>query len=207
MFMKDEICILVDIIIVDSMWVDFFKYFFGATQRFINFDTIQTKERSYHNWHFIDQFLSLAIEIFTQICWYVFIWLCYLEAWNGQEVFHLFLKPWVAFLHQKVSITFQKMQASSISWWNPTPFGFFSFFFKSIFRSGSLSRFSHGWEPLTSIFSPIFSPNENGWFLMWELNWEPVREPGCLVRTAQHWNKPLFCPHFHTSPCLEYMWY
>jgi hypothetical protein len=35
-----------------------------ATQRFVTFDAIQAKEKSYHDQHPTDQFLILAIEVF-----------------------------------------------------------------------------------------------------------------------------------------------
>jgi hypothetical protein len=35
-----------------------------TTQGFATYDAAQTKEKSYRNWHHIDQFLPLTIEIF-----------------------------------------------------------------------------------------------------------------------------------------------
>jgi hypothetical protein len=49
-FIKDDIYILVDIVITDSTQVNLF-FWFCATQGFGAFDAVQTKERSYHNWH------------------------------------------------------------------------------------------------------------------------------------------------------------
>ncbi len=47
-----------------------------------------------------------------------------------------------------------------------------SFFFFLNSDSGSPSQFSHGWEPLKPIFSPVFTQNENSWFSMWEPGWD-----------------------------------
>jgi hypothetical protein len=35
-----------------------------ATQRFVTFDVVQAKEKSYHDQHPTNQFLSLAVEVF-----------------------------------------------------------------------------------------------------------------------------------------------
>ncbi len=80
---------------------------------------VQTKERSYHSWHAIDQFLPLASEVFGCLHKHVDVFLhnCANVIWSlkGLESFHLFIR--VTFFHQKISITLQKMQAFSILSW------------------------------------------------------------------------------------------
>jgi len=60
---KDDIHTLVDIVIANPTWMDLFPRF-CATQGFITFNITQGKKRNYCNWHPIDQFLPLTIEIF-----------------------------------------------------------------------------------------------------------------------------------------------
>jgi hypothetical protein len=62
-FTKDGICTLVDIVIANPTWTYLLPQFY-ITQGFVAFDVVQTKERSYHNWHPSDQSLLLAIEMF-----------------------------------------------------------------------------------------------------------------------------------------------
>ncbi len=105
---KDGICTLVDVVIVDPMQTNLFPWFY-ATQRFATFDVIQIKERNYHDRHPTNQFLPLAIEIFG--CLYkqvdVFLHDCANTIWNLKT-------PKGPLLHQKISITLPRMQASSI---------------------------------------------------------------------------------------------
>ncbi len=72
-----------------------------------------SQEMSYCNWHPTNQFLPLAIEIFGCLHKHVDVFLHdYANAiWSlkGPSSFYL-----GTFLHQKVSITLQKMQMSSI---------------------------------------------------------------------------------------------
>jgi hypothetical protein len=90
-----------------------------ATQGFVASNVAQAKERSYHNWHPIDQFAPLAIEIFSCLHKHADAFLHdYANAiWSlkGIEGLHFFTL--FTFLCQKVSITLQKMQVSSILSW------------------------------------------------------------------------------------------
>jgi hypothetical protein len=62
-FNKDGICTLVDVVIANPTWTNLFPQS-CAIQGFVAFDATQAKERSYCNWHPIDQFLPLAIDVF-----------------------------------------------------------------------------------------------------------------------------------------------
>jgi hypothetical protein len=62
-FNKNNICTLIDIVIVDPTRADLFPWS-CATQGFVAFDAIQAKDYSYHNQHSIDQFLPLIVEVF-----------------------------------------------------------------------------------------------------------------------------------------------
>ncbi len=87
-----------------------------ATQRFITFKTTQTKGRSYHNRHPIDQFVPLAIEVFGCLHKHAYVFLHnYANAiWSLKRQEGLHLSTLVTFLYQKVSITLQRTQLSSI---------------------------------------------------------------------------------------------
>ncbi len=60
---KEGIRTLTDIVIVDPMQVDLFPWSY-TTQNFSVSDAIQAKERICSNWHPIDHFFLLAIEVF-----------------------------------------------------------------------------------------------------------------------------------------------
>jgi hypothetical protein len=62
-FTKERICTLTNIINVNPMQVDLFPWSYG-TQIFLAFDAAQAKERSFRNWHPIDQFFPITIEVF-----------------------------------------------------------------------------------------------------------------------------------------------
>jgi len=74
---------------------------------------------SYCDQHYIDQFFPLEIEVFE--CLYkqanVILHDCANVIWSlkGLKRFHLSIL--VIFFHQKISITLQRMQASSILSW------------------------------------------------------------------------------------------
>jgi hypothetical protein len=82
-------------------------------------DAIQARERSYHNQHPIDQFFPLAIEVFG--CFHkhanVILHDCANAIWSLKGTKGLHISTLVTFLHQKVSITLQRMQTSSILSW------------------------------------------------------------------------------------------
>jgi hypothetical protein len=59
-FTKDEICTSFNIVIVDLTRVDLFLWS-CVIQKFATFDVTQAKEKSYCNWHLIDQFLPIEI--------------------------------------------------------------------------------------------------------------------------------------------------
>jgi len=75
-----------------------------------------SQEMSYCNWHPINQFLPLAIEIFGYLHKHVNVFLhdCANAIWSLKGLKGLHLSTLVTFFHQKVSITLQKMQMSSI---------------------------------------------------------------------------------------------
>jgi hypothetical protein len=60
---KDGICTLADIVIANPIWVDLFPRF-CATYGFATSNTTQAKKMSYCDWHPVNQFFLLAIEIF-----------------------------------------------------------------------------------------------------------------------------------------------
>jgi hypothetical protein len=91
-----------------------------AIQRFVTFNMTQTIERSYHDWHPINQFLPLTIKVFVCLHEYVDMFLHdYANAiWSLKGLkrlpFFLFFFVLVTFLLQKISTTLQRMQPSSI---------------------------------------------------------------------------------------------
>jgi hypothetical protein len=62
-FTKCDICTLADVVIVDPTQANLLPQS-CVTQRFVAFDTIESKEMNYCNRHPIDQFFPLVIEIF-----------------------------------------------------------------------------------------------------------------------------------------------
>jgi len=77
------------------------------------------RKKNYCNWHRINQILPLKIEVFSCLHKHVDVFLHdYANAiWSlkGIESFHL--STLVNFLCQKISITLQRMQLSSILSW------------------------------------------------------------------------------------------
>jgi hypothetical protein len=104
-FTKDDIHILIDVIIANPTRADLFPQS-CATQGFVAFNPAWAKERSYRNQHLSDQFFPLAIEIFKCLHKqaYVFLNDCANDIWSlkGPEGF-IFLS-WFFFC-QKISIT------------------------------------------------------------------------------------------------------
>jgi hypothetical protein len=111
MFTKDDIYTLVNVIITDPIRMNLFPRSY-TTQRFVSSDDTQVKEKNYRDQHPIDQFLVLAIEIFGCLHKQVNVLLhnCAYAVWRlkGFEGLHIYV--WVIFLHQKISITLQRMQ-------------------------------------------------------------------------------------------------
>jgi hypothetical protein len=110
---KDGICTLVDIVIVNPTRVDLLPQS-CATQRFAAFNAAQAKKRSYCNQHHVDQFLPLAVEVFG--CLHkqmeVFLHNCANVIWSLKGPKGLPFLSWL--FRQKISITLQRLQASSI---------------------------------------------------------------------------------------------
>jgi hypothetical protein len=60
---KNGIHTLANVVIVDPIQMDLLPQFF-TIQGFVISNAVQTKERSYHNRHPINQFFHIAIEVF-----------------------------------------------------------------------------------------------------------------------------------------------
>jgi hypothetical protein len=77
---------------------------------------IVDNERSYHNWHPTNQFLPFAIEVFGCLHKHanVFLHDCVNAIWSLKWPKGPLLSTLITFLCQKVSITLQKIQMSSI---------------------------------------------------------------------------------------------
>jgi hypothetical protein len=107
---KDGIHTLTNVVIANPTQADLFPWSW-ATQGFTTSDVTQAKERSYRNRHLTDQFLPLAIEVFGYLHKHVNVFLHdYANAiWSLKGTEGLQLFTLVTFLHQKVSITLQKM--------------------------------------------------------------------------------------------------
>jgi len=116
--MKNGICTLVDVVIIDPTHVDLLPRF-CTIQGFVAFDAAQAKKRSYRNRHSTNQFLPFTIEIFG--CLHkqanVFLHECANVIWSLKGPKDLPLFVLVNFLHQRISITVQRMQACSILSW------------------------------------------------------------------------------------------
>jgi hypothetical protein len=114
-FTKDDIHILVDIFIVDSTW-SYLRSQSCTTQGFATSDVAQVKENNYCNQHLINEIFPVTIEIFDYLHKHgdAFLHNSTNVIWSlkGPEGLHLFTL--VTFVCQKISITLQKMQASSI---------------------------------------------------------------------------------------------
>ncbi len=114
-FTKDGICTLVNVVITNLTWMDLLCQS-CPIWRFVAFKVVQAKERNYCDQHPIDHFLPLTIEVFRYLSKQVDVFLhdCTNAMWNfkGPEGPPLFVL--VTFFHQKISITLQRMQTSSI---------------------------------------------------------------------------------------------
>jgi hypothetical protein len=98
-------------------WANLF-FWSCAIQEFVALDVVQAKEFFYCNWYWdpIYKSLPLAIEIFGCLHKHADVFLHYyanaIQSLKGIKCLHL--STLVSFLHQKVSITIQKMQMSFI---------------------------------------------------------------------------------------------
>jgi hypothetical protein len=108
--MKNDIHTLANIVIVDPTQTYLLPQS-CTTQGFIALNVVQAKERSYYNWHPIDQFLPLAIEVFDYLHKHADVFLHdYVNAiWSLKGIEGLHHSTLVTFLHQKTLITLQKI--------------------------------------------------------------------------------------------------
>jgi hypothetical protein len=110
MFTKDDICTLVNVVIVNPMQVNLLPQS-CATQGLVAFDVVQSKEKSHHDQHPTNQFFPLTIEVFG--CLHkqtnVFLHDCANANWSLKGLEGLPLFVLVTFLQQKNSITLQRM--------------------------------------------------------------------------------------------------
>jgi len=115
MLTKNGIHTLIEVVIANPIQADLL-FWSCAIQGFDASDVAQAKERSFCNWHPTNQFLPLAIELFGCLHKHanVFLHDCANAIWNLKRPEGLHLSTLVTFLHKKISITLQKMQASSI---------------------------------------------------------------------------------------------
>jgi len=77
MFTKDGICTLVDVVIVNLVQVNLLPQS-CATQGFVAFDVVQSKEKSHRDRHPTDQFLPLTVQVFDvyinkPMCFYMIV--------------------------------------------------------------------------------------------------------------------------------------
>jgi len=102
-FTKYGICTLTDIVITNLMWLDLLPWS-CTIQRFVAFDATQAKERSYCNWHLVNQFFLLTIEVFGYLHKHADMFLhdCANAIWNLKRPkgFHFF--TFIIFLCQKI---------------------------------------------------------------------------------------------------------
>jgi len=114
-FTKNGICILINVVIANPTQADLF-WWSCATWRFIAFKIVQAKKRSYDDWHPTNHFLPLILEAFGCLDKQtnVFLHDCVNVMWNFKGPKGLPIFVLVIFLCKKISITLQKMQASSI---------------------------------------------------------------------------------------------
>jgi len=114
-FTKDEICTLVDVVITNPTRANLLHQSY-ATWGFTTFKVTQAKKRNYCDWHPSNQFFPLAIEVFGCLDKQVDVFLhdCANAMWNFKGLKGPLIYVLVTFLCQKISITLQRMQTSSI---------------------------------------------------------------------------------------------
>jgi hypothetical protein len=107
--------VIANIVIADPTCVNLFLQF-CTTQGFATFDAAQAKGKNYCDWHPANQFLPLAIEIFSCLHKHVdaFLHDCANVIWSLKEPKGPPLSILITFLCQRIWITLQRMQASSI---------------------------------------------------------------------------------------------
>jgi hypothetical protein len=113
---KNEIPTLANIVIIDQMHVDLHNPSFCTIQGFVASGIAQAKEMSYHNQHPIDKFLPLTIDVFGCLLKQanVFLHNCANAIWSFKGPKGPPFSILVTFICQRISITSQRMQTSSI---------------------------------------------------------------------------------------------
>jgi len=93
----------IDIIIIDPTRANFLRWS-CTIQGFVTSNVAQTKEKNYHNQHFIDQFLPLGIEVFGCLHKQVDVFLqdCANAIWSSKGPKGLFFSILVVFLYQNI---------------------------------------------------------------------------------------------------------
>jgi len=112
---KDGIRTLANVVIVDPTQADLLPQS-CAIQGFVTFNAAQAKERNYRNRHPCDQFLPLTIEVFGYLHKQIDVFLhnCANAIWSLKGIEGPHFSTFIIFLCQKISITLQRMQVSSI---------------------------------------------------------------------------------------------
>jgi len=108
---KDGIRTLVNIVIANPTWAYLLPWS-CAPQGFTTFDAAQAKKKkNYHDWHPIAQFLFLTIEVSGCLHKHVNVFLHngVNTIWNLERLEGLHLSILIIFLHQKISITLQRI--------------------------------------------------------------------------------------------------
>jgi hypothetical protein len=117
-FTKDGIFILANVVIIDPTRANLFCWSY-TTWRFVASKVIQAKEKSYHEQHPTNHFLPLAINVFGCLDKqaHVILHNCAnaMSNFKGPKGHPLYVL--VFFFGQNISITLQRMQASSILSW------------------------------------------------------------------------------------------
>jgi hypothetical protein len=83
------------------------------------FDTIETKEKSYHDWHLIKQFHSLTIDIFRYLHKQVHVFLhnCANVIWSLNKLKNSPFSIFVTFFHKKIQLHYKGCKQNSILNW------------------------------------------------------------------------------------------
>jgi hypothetical protein len=116
LLIKNEIRTLVDVVIVDLTQADLLCQSYVIWE-YVDLEATQAKEGSYHDRHLINHFFFLSswgVCMSKQISWCVLTWLCqcHVKLQKAKRPSSFFFL--ITFCYKKISITLQKMQASSI---------------------------------------------------------------------------------------------
>jgi hypothetical protein len=117
-FTKDGIHSLTNVVIADPTWANLLRQC-CTTWGFVASKTTKAKKKSYRDQHPIDHFIPLTIEVFGCLNKQVDVFSHnYANAmWNFKGPLDLPIYVLVSFFDKKISITLQRMQASSILNW------------------------------------------------------------------------------------------